>query len=99
MDTLTTAAASGRTMAALFAVLGVLLLLSWGLRRSGLIRHVTGPSADRLQVLATRALDARTRLVLVRCDDREHLIVVGPVGASTVESRPALPPVVKGPGA
>ena len=36
-----------------------------------------GPQNSRLQVLETRSLDARHRLVLVRHDEAEHLLLLG----------------------
>jgi flagellar protein FliO/FliZ len=81
------AAGSLRGAAALAAVLGLALLLAWGLRRAGLIR---APSrAGRLGVEDVVALDGRHRLMLVRCDGREHLLAVGPAGVSLLESRAA----------
>jgi hypothetical protein len=33
-------------------------------------------------------LDAgRTRAILIRCDDQEHLVLVSPTGASTISSK------------
>jgi len=71
---------------ALAVVLALIALLAWiartrfGARSLGLTRK------PRLAVLETATIDARTRLVLVRRDDAEHLIVVGTAGIASIES-------------
>jgi flagellar protein FliO/FliZ len=95
-DQLASGALAGglRGLVALAAVLGLALLLAWGLRRAGLIRAPSRPG--RLGVEGVVALDARHRLVLVRCDGREHLLAVGPAGVSLLESRAAVVPTEEG---
>lgn len=60
-------------------VIGLMGLLGWGLKyiaARGWI--VARPSAKRrLKLIETLPLDARRRLVLVQCDDREHLLLLG----------------------
>ncbi|MCB9944755.1 MAG: flagellar biosynthetic protein FliO [Geminicoccaceae bacterium] len=72
-----------RSVAALVVVLGLLLLLTWAARRflPNLGERQTG---RRLGIVEMRALDTRHRLVLVRHDDREHLLVLGPGGATAL---------------
>jgi flagellar protein FliO/FliZ len=73
---------------ALLAVLGLLAVLAALLRRW---RHaVLGTSGGpRLAIIETMPIDSRTRLVLVRHDSQEHLLVVGGMPASILSSRPA----------
>lgn len=68
-----------RTLAALVVVLGLIMLVLWALRRFGLGGMVprVGPTRRRLAVVESLALDGRRRLVLVRRDDREHLLLLG----------------------
>lgn len=66
-----------RAAAALLAVLGLLRLLAWGARRLGLHRRLGAPAGARLEVVEQRWLDPRTRLVLVRRDRIEHLLLLG----------------------
>ena len=71
-----------RFLLATFVVLGLIGLMALGLRRAaraglgtGLLQP--GPGATgRLSIVETRFLDARRRLVLVRRDDREHLLLL-----------------------
>jgi flagellar protein FliO/FliZ len=78
-----------RTAAALAAVILLLLMLAWLARRHGAGRLAT-MGAGRLAVTASQALDARVRLVLVRCDAVEHLLAVGPAGVTLIETLPSM---------
>ncbi|WP_270936890.1 flagellar biosynthetic protein FliO [Falsiroseomonas oryzae] len=60
-------------LAALAGVLGALVLVLRGLRATGLARQ----AGRRLAVTEAVALDARRRLVLVRCDGRDLLLLTG----------------------
>lgn len=51
--------------------------------RFGIMRsHVTG----RLSVTGQISLDPRRRVMLVRCDDREHLLLLGPNNDLVIDS-------------
>lgn len=80
-----------RAFATLAAVLGSIVLLAWGLRRTGLVRAGGGAAPGRLELVAAKPLDGRTRLLLVRCDERLHLLAAGPAGVTVVDSRDATP--------
>ena len=80
-----------RSLAALAIVLGLVLLLAWAARRF-LPSIQAQTSGKRLGIIEQRALDPRNRLVLVRHDRCEHLLVVGPAGTTVVSTnRPAGP--------
>lgn len=77
-----------RTVFALLFVLGLIGLLyvlarQYGSQRFGLSR--LGPGG-RLAVVEARSLGARHRLVLVRRDDVEHLLLIGPDRDTVVET-------------
>lgn len=77
-----------RTAAALGAVLGLVLLAAWAMRRFG-FGGVTNPKpgeARRLSVVEARSLDARRQLVLVRRDGVEHLLLLSANGETVVET-------------
>ena len=77
-----------------FIALGFVLVLIAGLaalvRRSGFGgRLTTAPSAGserRLALIEVRPLDAKRKLVLLRRDDREHLVLLGASGDLLIES-------------
>lgn len=76
----------GRFLAALLFVLGLIALVAWLARRLRLGPAAAMSPARRLAVLETLPLDARRKLVLVRRDDTEHLLLLGTDGNRLVES-------------
>jgi flagellar protein FliO/FliZ len=75
-----------RFLVALAIVLALIAAATWVARRYLAIGvgHLVGKR--RLAVLETAMLDGKSRLVLVRRDNTEHLLVLGPAGAAVVES-------------
>lgn len=69
-----------RFLFALVLVLALIAALAWAVRRfgfAGTLAPKPGGSA-RLGVVEIKALDSRRRLVLVRRDGAEHLVLLGP---------------------
>jgi flagellar protein FliO/FliZ len=81
-----------RAAASLAAVLLLAVGALWLARRHapgvGGARQRTG----RLALLASQMIDGRVRIVLLRRDDREHLLAVGPAGVTVIETLPATEP-------
>lgn len=83
------------------AVLVLAIIVGLILLTAALLRRFGGPGAlsglrsgrrpRRLNVVETLALDARRRLVLVRHDDREHLLLLGPGDDMVVEAGRPVP--------
>lgn len=71
------------------ALIGVVAVLA---RRFGLGYAPRTQGARRLAIGEAIALDARHRLVLVRRDEVEHLLVLGPTAVTLVERDIAPPP-------
>jgi flagellar protein FliO/FliZ len=69
---------------ALILVLGLIALLAWLLRRFGMGVKMT--KGRRLGVSEVQMLGPRHKLMLIRRDDVEHLVIVGPTGETVVES-------------
>ncbi|MEI6560253.1 MAG: flagellar biosynthetic protein FliO [Rhodospirillaceae bacterium] len=95
-----------RFSVALAAVLALILAAGWLLRRliekgvlpGALLPAATG-RAQRLAVVEIRQLDARRRLVLIRRDGVEHLLLLGATGDLVIESGIVPPPAVPNPEA
>lgn len=67
-----------RFTSALIFVLALIGLLAWLARRFGLAPRVTPEIArGRLAVVEVRSIDAKRRLVLIRRDSVEHLVMLG----------------------
>ncbi|MCA3322582.1 MAG: flagellar biosynthetic protein FliO [Roseomonas sp.] len=58
----------------LLFVLGLILLLARLLRATGLAPQIAG---QRLKLQEVLALDARRRVIILRCDGREVLLLTG----------------------
>ena len=77
-----------RFLLALLVVLGLIGLFAWAARRFGLSSRLgtaVGKSR-RLRVVEVTALDPKTRLVLLRRDEVEHLVLLGPAGGMVIET-------------
>ena len=71
---------------AFFFVMGLMYLFAWFLKRIGLSGQSMLPGAKRrLKVVETLPLDPRRKLVIVRRDNKDHLILLGPSGETVVE--------------
>lgn len=77
-----------RSLFALIATLGLILAVAYGARRLGMLQ-AGGQTHKRMKVTESLMLDPRRRMVLVRCDDREHLILLGPGGDIVVADQAA----------
>jgi flagellar protein FliO/FliZ len=76
-----------RFLLALVFVVALIALLAWLARRFGLAGRVGAAKAGRrLAVVETAPLDGKRRLVLIRRDDTEHLVLVGAETALVIES-------------
>ena len=80
-----------RFILSLLLVLGLIVLCGWALRRFGNPARFGNRGPKRLGVVETLPLDPRHRLVLVRRDGVEHLLLLGPTHALLVESAAAPP--------
>lgn len=68
-----------RAVLALLFVLALILLVAWLVRRFGLDRNWKPASGAkrRLEVMERMTIDPKRQVVLIRCDSREHLLVLG----------------------
>lgn len=81
-----------RFVLALIFVIGLIGLFALLLRRFGPGMTAMAPrrpgQSRRLQIVEVAAIDARRRLVLVKRDEREHLILLGANTETLIESSP-----------
>ena len=85
-----------RYLGALLLVLGLIGFAGLAARRFGLPGLAKPASARRLKIVESLMISPRQRLVLVRRDGVEHLVMISPDGASVIEASiaasPAEPP-------
>jgi flagellar protein FliO/FliZ len=85
-----------RALFALIATLALIVGCAWGARRLGMLQ-VGKQGEKRLRVSESLMIDPRRRMVIVRCDEREHLILCGPGGDVVVGEMAAKEtPLVRG---
>jgi flagellar protein FliO/FliZ len=75
-----------RFVLALVVVLGLIAALAWILRRYGAGRVTLGATKGRLGVVEASHIDAKRRLVLIRRDGVEHLLLLGPTSETVIET-------------
>ena len=75
-----------RFILVLIFVLGLVLLLGWVLKRSGIGGNAVPGRGKRLGIVETAFLGPKHRLILVRRDEVEHLVLLGPNSNMVVES-------------
>lgn len=69
-----------RFVLALGFVLGLIWMATWAVKRFGVERNLTGQTGakgKRLAIIEVQPLDARRKLVLLRRDSIEHLVILG----------------------
>lgn len=75
-----------RIILSLGAVIGAIAGLAYVAKKAG-VAQIGAPAGyrRRLSVAESLFLDPRRRLVILRCDGREHLVLLGPAGETVVE--------------
>ncbi len=76
-----------RIVFALLGVLGAIALAALAAKKAGLAQSgFSLARKKRLMLVESLTLDARRRLAIIRCDDKEHLIILGSTGETIVET-------------
>ena len=75
-----------RYLGALVLVLALVGFAALAARRYGLGGFVQGSAQRRLAVVETVMIGPRHKLVLLRRDSSEHLVLMGPQGANVIET-------------
>jgi flagellar protein FliO/FliZ len=87
-----------RYVGALLLVGGLMAFALFGVKRFGVPGFTKPDRKRRIRIVEILMLSPRQRLALVRRDDVEHLIVLGPEGATVIEKGIAVPPSVAADG-
>ncbi len=76
-----------RVIFGLVAVIGLIGVAALIARKAGVVSMpAVAGRKRRLAIAETLPLDARRRLMIVRCDDREHLIILGAQSETIVDT-------------
>lgn len=73
-------------LAALIFVLALMGGLALLMRRFNGSNPITAPGKRRLRVIEVLPLDSRRKAVLLKRDDREHLVILGTNSETVIES-------------
>jgi len=76
----------GRYFAALLLVLALVGAAGLAVRRFGMPGVVKGAGVRRLEIVESLMIGPKQRLYILRRDNVEHLVVMGPDGTTLVES-------------
>jgi len=81
-------------MLALVFVLGLIGVMAWGTRKFGFLRGTirAGNGKRRLEIVEIAPIDSKRKLMLVRRDRTEHLLLLGITGDLVIETGIAAPP-------
>jgi len=73
---------------ALLFVIGLMVLMLWGVRKFGLVPGLANTpkgSTKRLKIIESKMLDPRNRLILVSVDDKEYVLAANQAGARLID--------------
>lgn len=84
-----------RSLFALIATLALIVGAAYAARRLGMLQP-QGQGPRRMQITESLMLDPRRRMVIVRVDEREHVLLLGPAGDVVVSDMAAKPAPVVG---
>ncbi|MEM8771637.1 MAG: flagellar biosynthetic protein FliO [Pseudomonadota bacterium] len=74
-----------RVFFGLIAVIGMIGVGAVIFRKAGLMKTLSARQASRrLELIESLAIDNRRRIVLLRCDNREHLVMLGAQSESVI---------------
>ncbi len=89
-----------RIFFAFIAVMGLIGVAALAARKAGFVSASGGFARKRrLSVVETLAVDARRRVAIIRCDEREHLIILGPASETVIARDLETPPTMEEPDA
>ena len=75
-----------RVLLALAGIIAAIAIAAFVAKRLGFAGKFAASSHNRLGLVEAVAVDAKRRLVLLRRDNVEHLVLIGPEGSTVVET-------------
>lgn len=81
-----------RFVSALVFVIGLIGACAWAARRFGLMQdHARASQSGRLAIVESLSLDAKRKLVIIRHDNKEHVLMLGETDLVIEAGLPAKP--------
>lgn len=79
---------------ALIIVLGLMALLSFILKKVNMAQSGINGKNNRLKIVEQRMIDPKNKLMIIRCDDKDHLVISGQNGNTVIKTDMDIPPTV-----
>jgi len=77
---------------ALVFVLGLMGLLSFVLRKINYAQSGIAGQHNRIKIIEQRMIDSKNKAVIIRCDNKDHLVILSQNGTIIVENNIGTPP-------
>ncbi len=71
---------------ALLIVLALMGLLTLALKRLNLAQSGLNGKSNRIKIIEQRMIDSRHKVAIIRCDDKDHLVIVGQNGNTIIKT-------------
>ena len=86
-------------MLVLLGLLGGLGLFAYAVQRGWILQNMTGlrtfaAASRRLSIVETLVVDPRRRVVIIRCDDREHVLLLGAERETVLTGQASISPLL-----
>jgi flagellar protein FliO/FliZ len=79
---------------ALIIVLALMGLLGILMKKMNAFQSGIGGRNNRLQIIEQRIIDSKSKAVIIRCDDKDHLVVIGQQAQIVVKADMDKPPMI-----
>ena len=77
--------------AALGIVLALMGLLAFALKRLNLAQSGIHGKGNRIKIIEQRMIDSRHKVAIIRCDDKDHLVILGQNGNTVIKADMDIP--------
>ena len=81
-----------RAFFGLIFVLGLIAACAYGARRLGMLQAPLQGGKRRMAIVESLFLDPRRRVVIVRVDEEDHVLLLGPAGDRQLATKAAIIP-------
>ena len=71
---------------ALLVVLALMGLLTLALKKLNLAQSGMHGKGNRIKIIEQRMIDSRHKVAIIRCDDKDHLVILGQNGNTVIKA-------------
>jgi len=70
---------------ALIIVLGLMALFYLLLKKVNMVQSGMGGKTNRIQIIEQRMVDSKNKAVIIRCDGKDHLVILSPTAHTVIK--------------